>query len=52
MHASGKFHKILTDNGAFDNADRMSDQVPGTAFPRAITNSRCAFARQHAQQAQ
>lgn len=39
MHASETFHKILTHNGAFDNADRISETEPGTAFPGAITNS-------------
>jgi enterochelin esterase family protein len=39
MHAPDKFRKILTDNGTFDNADRVDDNTPGTAFPAAITNS-------------
>jgi enterochelin esterase family protein len=39
MQASDKFHKIMTHNGAFDNADRMAADVPGTAFPGAIDNS-------------
>jgi enterochelin esterase family protein len=39
MHAPDKFRKILTDNGTFDNADRVDDNTPGTAFPAAIANS-------------
>jgi enterochelin esterase family protein len=39
MHRSDKFHKILTHNGAFDNADRIDEGTPGTAFPGAIDNS-------------
>lgn len=39
MHRSDKFHKILTHNGAFDNADRIDEGTPGTAFPAAIANS-------------
>ncbi|HTM44933.1 MAG TPA: alpha/beta hydrolase-fold protein [Polyangiaceae bacterium] len=39
VHASDSFHKILTDNGAFDNADPMAPDVhPGTSFPGAIAD--------------